>query len=109
MRPPGAPARKHEHKVKERLAFIVRRILRPSAEWDAIAGESTTIETLLFRYILPLSLIPAVATVIGILVFGVDWNPLHGYALPRERVLAIGAALQRDSGTVPEGASSCVC
>lgn len=79
-----------------RIVSIVNRIFgiifRPNAEWDAISGESTTVGALLFRYIFPLCLIPSIATVIGMTFFGVGWDPVHGYALPRERALAIGAA-----------------
>lgn len=67
-------------------------IFRPDAEWDVIANESTTVGSLLLRYIVPLCLLPSVATVIGIVYFGAGWNAQHGYAQPVDRALATGVA-----------------
>jgi hypothetical protein len=49
----------------ETLRRIVYLIFRPTAEWDLIATEKTSVDLLLRRYILPLSLGAPVATVIG--------------------------------------------
>lgn len=45
-------------------------LLRPSATWDVIDGEPATIGGLYKGYVIPLALIPAVAGLIGALVFG---------------------------------------
>jgi len=45
-------------------------LLRPSATWDVIDGEPATIGGLYRGYVIPLALIPAVAGLIGALVFG---------------------------------------
>ncbi len=75
----------------ETLRRIVYLIFRPSAEWDAIASEQTSIDTLLRRYILPLSLLAPAATVIGMMVFDADWDPQHGYLVPHDQIFAAGA------------------
>jgi hypothetical protein len=71
---------------------IFRILFRPGVEWESIAGESTTVATLVVAYVVPLSLLPSIATVIGVTYFGTAWSPVHGYALPGERALAVGAA-----------------
>lgn len=71
---------------------IVNIILHPNAEWEAISRESTSVRALLFKFILPLSLVPAAATAIGITWFGADWDPAQGYSLPAGNALAVAAA-----------------
>ena len=75
----------------ETLRRIVRLLFRPAAEWDLIARENTSIETLLSRYILPLALLAPVATVIGMKTFDREWDPVHGYLVPADRIFATGA------------------
>ncbi len=74
------------------LRRIVGLIFRLGAEWDAIAGESTTVGALLCSYILPLSLLAPVATLIGMTTFDRAWDPVHGYLVPADRILATGVA-----------------
>jgi hypothetical protein len=73
------------------LRRIVSLIFRPTAEWDLIAGEKTTVDSLLRSYILPLALLAPVATVIGMTTFDRAWDPVHGYLVPSDRILATGA------------------
>ncbi|MGG9970641.1 Yip1 family protein [Ferruginibacter sp. SUN002] len=47
-------------------------IITPKTEWDVINGESTTPPMLLTSYVIPMALIPAVATFIGMGLIGVD-------------------------------------
>lgn len=55
-------------------AGLVERVksilLKPSATWDVIDGEPATIGGLYRGYVIPLALIPAVAGLIGAIVFG---------------------------------------
>jgi hypothetical protein len=75
---------------------IVRRIYLllffPRAEWEEIAREAIGVDTLIRGYILPLSLIPPIATVIGMKVFDASWNPAAGYQVPPDEIYAAGAA-----------------
>jgi hypothetical protein len=72
----------------ETLRRIVYMIVRPSQEWDVIAAEKTTVDALLRRYILPLSLLAPIATTIGMVEFDASWDPLHGYLVPHEQIFA---------------------
>jgi hypothetical protein len=76
----------------ETLRRIVCLIFRPTAEWDRIAGEVTSVDALLRSYILPLALLAPIATVIGMKTFDRDWDPVHGYLVPAEQILAAGVA-----------------
>jgi hypothetical protein len=76
----------------ETLRRIVFLIFRPAAEWDAIAAEKTSVDALLRRYILPLALLAPVATVVGMKTFDRDWDPVHGFLVPAEHILAAGTA-----------------
>jgi len=55
---------------------ILRRIylllFYPRAEWDEIARETIRVDALVRSYILPLSLIPPIATVIGMKTFDAE-------------------------------------
>ena len=66
----------------ETLRRAARLILRPRAEWDRIARESTTVDELLRRYILPLAALAPIATTIGMRTFDRTWDPVHGYLVP---------------------------
>lgn len=76
--------------------MILRRIylllFYPRAEWDEIARESIRVDTLVRSYILPLSLIPPIATVIGMKTFDASWNPAAGYQVPPDEIYAAGMA-----------------
>jgi len=76
----------------ETLRRIVYILFRPKAEWDRIAGETTSVDALLRQYILPLALLAPIATVIGMQVFDRTWDPLHGYTVPGDQIFAAGAA-----------------
>ena len=45
-------------------------LFKPKDEWKVIAGEEPNTQSLIFSYVLPLALIPAVARFIGFGVFG---------------------------------------
>jgi hypothetical protein len=76
----------------ETLRRIVYLIFRPTAEWDVVAREQTSVDALLSRYILPLALLAPIATVIGMKTFDRDWDPVHGFLVPAEQILAAGTA-----------------
>jgi hypothetical protein len=71
---------------------IVNIIVRPGKEWEAISRETATVGALSLKVVVPLCVIPAVATVIGMTFFDTGWDALHGYTLPRERIIGVGAA-----------------
>jgi hypothetical protein len=76
----------------ETLRRAVRLLVRPRAEWERIAGETTTVDTLLRRYILPLAALAPIATFIGMRTFDRAWDPVHGYLVPTEDIFAAAAA-----------------
>jgi hypothetical protein len=73
------------------LRRIVRLIACPREEWDAIAREPTSVDFLIRRYILPLSLLAPIATVIGMKTFDRSWDPDKGYLVLPEHIFAAGA------------------
>ena len=74
------------------LGRIVRIVFRPRDEWESIAREDTTMAVLIRRYILPLSLLAPVATVVGMMVFDTAWDAGQGYRVPPQEILAAGTA-----------------
>ncbi|HVE48154.1 MAG TPA: Yip1 family protein [Casimicrobiaceae bacterium] len=76
----------------ETLRRIVYLIVRPDQEWEAIAREPIGVDALIRRYILPLSMLAPIATVIGMKTFDRDWDPGAGYLVPNEQIFSAGAA-----------------
>lgn len=74
------------------LRRIVSIVLRPQAEWEAIASERIGVDALIRRYILPLSLLAPIATVIGMNTFDRDWDASAGYLVSRDQIFSAGAA-----------------
>jgi len=89
--PAGGYTGQPDRNPLETLRRIVYLIFRPTAEWDLIASEPTSVDKLLRSYILPLALLAPVATVIGMKTFDRDWDPVHGYLVPADQILAAGA------------------
>ncbi len=52
------------------VARVKNLLLRPGATWDEIDQEPATVSGLMTGYVIPLALIPAVCTFIGLSVFG---------------------------------------
>jgi hypothetical protein len=73
------------------LRRIYYLFFRPRAEWERIAAESTSVDALLRRYILPLAALAPIATTIGMRTFNRDWDPIHGYLVPAEGIFVAGA------------------
>lgn len=71
---------------------IVGIVLRPDDEWDLIAREDTTVDELTRRFIVPLSLLAPIATVVGMKVFDRTWDADAGYLVPADQIFAAGAA-----------------
>jgi hypothetical protein len=44
-------------------------LITPKTEWDVIAGETPNTQQILFTYLLPLALLPAIAALLGSLIF----------------------------------------
>jgi hypothetical protein len=78
--------------VVEAVRRIVGVVFRPQAEWDRIANEDTTYGTLIRRYIIPLSLLAPIATVVGMSVFDSTWDAGQGYRVPAPQILGAGMA-----------------
>ena len=74
---------------------MARRIyllfFHPRAEWDEIAREPIGVDALIRGYILPLSLIPPISTVIGMRTFDASWDAVAGYQVPPAEIYAAGA------------------
>jgi hypothetical protein len=75
----------------EILRRIVCLILFPRTEFRQIATETPSVDRLIRHYILPLSLLAPIATVVGMKTFDAAWDPLHGYTVAAEQVFAAGA------------------
>ncbi len=75
----------------EALRRIFRIVFQPRDEWGRIAHEDTAFGVLIRRYILPLSLLAPVATVVGMTLFDAKWDARHGYRVPAQEILAAGA------------------
>jgi hypothetical protein len=73
------------------LRRIVRIVLFPADEWGTIAQEEASVDVLLRRYIIPLSLLAPLATVIGMKFFDATWDAQHGYLVPPQDIYAAGA------------------
>ena len=54
------------------VARVKNLLLSPNAEWDAIGLEAAEPRKLILGYVIPLSALPALATVFGLSVLGVD-------------------------------------
>ena len=73
------------------LHRIVGIVVRPKAEWELIAHEESTVDDLLRRYILPLSLLAPIATMIGMEFFDAAWDEDLGYLVPSHEILSASA------------------
>ena len=75
----------------ETIDRIVGIVLRPKSEWDRVAVETTSVDALIRRYIVPLSLLAPIATSIGMRVFDSAWDQDRGYRVPAEQIFAAAA------------------
>lgn len=76
----------------EALRRIVAIVLRPQDEWERIASERIGVDALIRRYIVPLSLLAPIATVIGMNTFDREWDPSAGYLVASDEIFSAGAA-----------------
>lgn len=74
------------------LNRIAGMLVRPQAEWDAIASEAPGTVVLLRNYLLPLCLLAPSATLIGMLAFDTGWSAQYGYSALRDRAPVIALA-----------------
>ncbi len=70
---------------------IVGIVVHPKDEWELIAREETSVDELIRRFILPLSLLAPAATVIGMKFFDAAWDDDLGYLVPPQDIYAAGA------------------
>jgi hypothetical protein len=75
----------------EALRRITYLVCRPAAEWERIAGERTSVDELLRRYILPLAALAPIATFIGMKTFDRSWDPDQGYLVPADQIFGAAA------------------
>ena len=68
-------------------------IVTPKTEWDAVAAEEPNIQQILLSYVLPLALIPTVATIIGWGVIGMFGFTSFTYGIAMGLVQIINAFL----------------
>jgi hypothetical protein len=68
-------------------------IISPKTEWDAVAKEDPNIQQIFVGYVIPLALIPAVATLIGWGLIGIYGFTSFNYGLAMALVQIINAIL----------------
>lgn len=68
-------------------------ISTPKTEWDAISAEEPNIQQILFNYVLPLSLIPTIAVIIGWGLIGIFGFTSFTYGIAMGLVQLINAFL----------------
>lgn len=68
-------------------------IVSPKSEWDAVANEEPNIQQIMIGYVLPMSLIPAIAIVIGWGLIGVYGFTSMNYGIALALVQIINALL----------------
>ncbi len=73
------------------VARVQGILFRPSSEWDVIAAEPATLQGLFTGYACILAAIPAIAGLVGGLVFG--WGAIFGFRFHPSLVSSIGNAL----------------
>ncbi len=77
--------------MPETLRRIVGLIARPSSEWDRIASAPTSVDRLIRRFIVPLSLLTPIATAVGMRTFDGEWDAYAGFFVPPELIFAASA------------------
>ncbi|MGB5287977.1 MAG: Yip1 family protein [Ignavibacteriaceae bacterium] len=68
-------------------------IITPKTEWEAVAAEEPNIQQILLGYVLPLALIPTIATIIGWGVIGMFGFTSYTYGIAMGLVQIINAFL----------------
>lgn len=77
--------------MPETLRRIVGLIARPGSEWDRIARAPTSVDRLIRRFIVPLSLLTPIATAVGMRTFDGEWDAYAGFFVPPELIFAASA------------------
>ena len=70
---------------------LMRLVIEPSQAWSEIAKAPLSIDQLV-RRALPLSVLPAAASVVGMRVFDASWSPQHGYHVGADAIVRAGVA-----------------
>lgn len=73
------------------LQRLVGLLVRPREEWDRIAAEPPSVEALIGRYLVPLSLLAPIATSIGMRAFDDAWGGDRGGRVPTPEIYAAAA------------------
>jgi hypothetical protein len=77
--------------MRESFRRILRLLLRPREGWERIAREPTSVDALIRCCIVPLALLPPIATFIGMSSFDAEWDPDYGYFVPDELIFSATA------------------
>jgi hypothetical protein len=75
----------------ETLDRIVGIVFNPRREWDRVASETASVDALVRRYIVPLSLLAPIATSFGMRVFDSAWDSDQGFRVPAQEIFAAAA------------------
>jgi hypothetical protein len=74
-------------RVLELWRLAVRLVFQPAEGWEAIARAPLGARDLILGIALPLSLLPAVGTLVGMTVMAPALGPAHGYLLGGDRAM----------------------
>ena len=74
------------------LGHLAAILTSPERAWQAIASDPIPAGRLIAGLVIPLALIPGIATGVGIRFFNMDWDFIGGYAPPPDMALKIGTA-----------------
>ena len=69
----------------------MRIVIAPKKEWAEIAREESSFDVLIRHYIVPLSLLAPVSSMIGMKVFDATWDEGSGYHVPPQEIFAAAA------------------
>jgi hypothetical protein len=73
------------------LRRIVGSVIAPRKEWAEIVREESSFDILVRHYIVPLSLLAPVTSLIGMKVFDAAWHEGSGYHVPPQEIFAAAA------------------
>lgn len=76
--------------LRDLLERLARFAVDPAQEWRTIATTPVSVDRLIRRTIVPLSILPVLATVFGMCFFDADWSFTFGFLVPRDEIFRAG-------------------